>query len=187
MGKHKPFLTQEGFSFFGIIACRCDLGMSRIGELKDRILAEFPGKMEKESVFIMQFIMKEAQQGKEPPAKAEIESAIAALIKEGVFEKKKALLILKTKSPAPDISEKAEEEDKPIFNPSDYPPVQTQILMAFDQSIYEHKTSLIMRIYMKELQNANKPPQKAELEQAIEALISSGAIEAKGEILIKKI
>lgn len=161
--------------------------MSRIDGLKDRLLAEFPGKMEKKAVFIMQFIMKEAQQGKEPPAKADIESAIAELINEGVFEKKEALLILKTKSPAKISSEETEEEEKPIFNPMDYPTNQTQILMGFGQARYENKSALIMNITMKEIQNGNKPPEKAELEEAIEGLISRGAIEAKGNMLIKKV
>jgi len=135
----------------------------------------------------MQFIMKEAQQGKEPPAKADIESAIAELINEGVFEKKEALLILKTKSPAKISSEETEEEEKPIFNPMDYPTNQTQILMGFGQARYENKSALIMNITMKEIQNGNKPPEKAELEEAIEGLISRGAIEAKGNMLIKKV
>jgi len=57
-------------------------------ELKEKLLREFPGKMENEQAFIIQFIMNEAQQGNKPPSKDDINNCIKKMIKEGIFQKK---------------------------------------------------------------------------------------------------
>ncbi|MFW9779600.1 MAG: hypothetical protein ACFFE8_12150 [Candidatus Heimdallarchaeota archaeon] len=164
--------------------------MVNLDELKDRILREFPGKMEKENVLIMSVIMKEVEQGKQPPKRDDIESAIKELISDGIFEKKDGLLILRKETlhaESVGLAEKESKEEVPVFNPTNYPPDQAQILLAFGQAKYENRSALIMGITMKELQNGNQPPRRGEIEQSIQALVKSGALEAKGEMLIRKI
>ncbi|MFW9855289.1 MAG: hypothetical protein ACFFFG_09510 [Candidatus Thorarchaeota archaeon] len=164
--------------------------MGKLDKLKDRILAEFPGKMEKENVLIMSFIMKEVEHGKQPPIKGDIESAIKELISDGIFEKKDGLLILRKEALQAEQDELAQKESKEeftVFNPMSYPPDQAQVLLAFGQAKYENRSALIMGITMKELQNGNKPPKRVEIEQSIKALVKSGALESKGEMLIRKI
>ena len=84
-------------------------------ELKEKLLKAFPGKMENEQAFVIQFIMNEAQQGNKPPSKDEIDNCLQEMIKDGTFEKKGPLLILKATKPTVMPLEEMEEEQSRIF------------------------------------------------------------------------
>jgi len=158
-------------------------------ELKEKLLREFPGKMENEQAFIIQFIMNEAQQGNKPPPKDEIEKAIQIMIKDGTFEKKGSLLILKAPKPTTQQLEKEEEEDLPLISTSsingNFTENQKKILTAF-QGKYEDRTAIIMNATIAELSQGKKPPNKEILERSIDELIEKGTLELKGSLLIKK-
>jgi hypothetical protein len=161
-------------------------------ELKEKLLKEFPGKMENEQAFIIQFIMNEAQQGNKPPSKDEIENCIQEMIKDGTFEKKGPLLILKvTKSTVMPLGEEVEEEEEdfPVISTSsikgNFTENQKKILAAF-QGKFEDRTAVIMNVTMAELSQGKKPPDKEALERSIDELIENGTLEPKGSLLIKK-
>ncbi|MFX1283247.1 MAG: hypothetical protein ACFFB5_06310 [Promethearchaeota archaeon] len=161
-------------------------------ELKDKLLKEFPGKMENEQAFIMQFIMKEAQQGRKPPSKDDIDESIKKMVKKGIFEKKGPLLILRASKPLVTISEEEEEEEEetPIVSPNlitgNFTESQKIILNAF-QGKYENRSAIIMNVTMTELSKGKRPPERGVLEKSIEELIEKGALELKGDLLIKKL
>ncbi|MFX0204800.1 MAG: hypothetical protein ACFFDT_02355 [Candidatus Hodarchaeota archaeon] len=159
-------------------------------KLKEKLLKEFPGKMENEQAFLIQFIMNEAQKGNKPPSKEEIEKCIQAMIKEGTFEKKNDLLILKTpKTTIQPFKEEEEEEDFPVISTSsikgNFTENQKKILAAF-QGKFEDRTAIIMNATMAELSQGKKPPGKVALEKSIDELIENGTLELKGSLLIKK-
>jgi hypothetical protein len=159
-------------------------------DLKNQLFESFPGKMENRQVFIMTFVMNQAQKGDSPPPKAEIETAIEEMISNGIFEEKGNLLILKSeKTPIINISDDEEEEQieeiPSTFNPQDYPKIQLKILEAF-QGRFENRMALIMNVTMKEAQAGRSPPAKDALEGAIDELIEKGTLDVKGNMLIKK-
>ncbi|MFX1505856.1 MAG: hypothetical protein ACFFDC_07055 [Promethearchaeota archaeon] len=159
-------------------------------KLKEKLLKEFPGKMENEQAFLIQFIMNEAQKGNKPPSKDEIEKCIQAMIKEGTFEKKNNLLILKTpKTTIQPFKEEEEEEDFPVISTSsikgNFTENQKKILAAF-QGKFEDRTAIIMNATIAELSQGKKPPEKVALEKSIDELIENGTLELKGSLLIKK-
>ncbi|MFX1514879.1 MAG: hypothetical protein ACFFC6_01085 [Promethearchaeota archaeon] len=160
------------------------------GKLKEKLLKEFPGKMENEQAFIIQFIMNEAQQGNKPPPKEEIDKCIQTMIKDGTFEKKGPLLILKApKTIIQPLEEEEEEEEFPLISTSsikgNFTENQKKILAAF-QGKYEDRTAVIMNLTMVELSQGKKPPDKEILERSIDELIEKGTLEVKGSLLIKK-
>ena len=159
-------------------------------ELKEKLLREFPGKMENEQAFIIQFIMNEAQQGNKPPSKDDINNCLKKMIKEGIFQKKGPLLILKaSKSPSAIPEEKGEEELPIILSSAiigNFTENQKKILAAF-QGKYENRSAIIMNTTMIELTKGKKPPEKEELERSIEELIENGILNKKGDLLIKKL
>ncbi len=160
-------------------------------ELKEKLLKEFPGKMENEQAFVIQFIMNEAQQGNKPPSKDEIDNCLQEMIKDGTFEKKDSLLILKVTKPSVMPLEEVgeEEEDLPIISVSsiqgDFTENQKKILAAF-QGKFEDRTAIVMNIAMAELSQGRKPPEKETLERSIDELLENGTLELKGSLLIKK-
>ena len=159
-------------------------------EMKEKLIKVFPGKMENEQAFIIQFIMNEAQQGNKPPSKEEIEKCIQTMIKEGSFEKKGPLLILKLSQPTiQPLEDEEEEEDFPVISVSsiegNFTENQKKILAAF-QGKYENRTAIIMNATMAELSQGNQPPKKEVLERSIDELIENGTLELKGSLLIKK-
>ncbi|MFX0124511.1 MAG: hypothetical protein ACFFAE_12835 [Candidatus Hodarchaeota archaeon] len=160
-------------------------------ELKEKLLKEFPGKMENEQAFIIQFIMKEAQQGNKPPSKGEMEKSIQEMIKDGTFEKKGSLLILKASKPTIMPVEEAEEEEEefPVLSASsikgDFTENQKKILAAF-QGKFENRMAIVMNATMAELSQGRKPPEKEALERSIDELIENGTLELKGSLLIKR-
>jgi hypothetical protein len=160
-------------------------------ELKEKLLKEFPGKMENEQAFVIQFIMNEAQQGNKPPSKDEIANCLQEMIKDGTFEKKESLLILKVTKPSvmPLEEVEEEEEDLPIISVSsiqgDFTENQKKILAAF-QGKFEDRTAIVMNIAMAELSQGRKPPEKETLERSIDELLENGTLELKGSLLIKK-
>ncbi|MFX0171813.1 MAG: hypothetical protein ACFE9L_07835 [Candidatus Hodarchaeota archaeon] len=158
-------------------------------DLKDQLLKSFPGKMENKQVFIMTFAMNQAQKGNSPPSKAEIERAIEEMISNGVFEEKGNLLILKSER-APSIDIEADEEliEQPVstYSSQDFPELQLKLLEAF-QGKFENRTALIMNVTMKEAQAGKAPPPKDVLEGAIDELVDKGALDVKGDMLIKKL
>lgn len=158
-------------------------------ELKEKLLKEFPGKMENEQAFIIQFIMNEAQEGNKPPPKDEIEKCIQTMIKDGTFEKKGPLLILKTQKPTIQPLEEEEEEEFPLISTSsikgNFTENQKKILAAF-QGKYEERTAIVMNATMADLSQGKKPPEKEVLERSIDELIEKGTLELKGSLLIKK-
>ena len=164
--------------------------MSR--ELKEKLLKEFPGKMENEQAFIIQFIMNEAQQGNKPPSKDEIENCIQGMIRDGTFEKKGPLLILKvTKTTVMSLEEVEEEEENfPVISASsirgNYTENQKKILAAFEGK-YENREAIIMNATMADLSQGKKPPEREALEKIIKELIEKGTLEKKGNLLIKKL
>ncbi len=167
-------------------------GLGKMSDkLKEDLLNEFPGKMENEQAFIIQYIMKKAQLGEKPPAKEEIEKSIEKMIKTGTFERKGPLLILKAAKSTPTVLEEEEEEEEelPILSTSsikgDFTENQKVILAAF-QGKFENRTAIIMNVTMAELSQGRKPPDKEVLEKSIDELIEKGALEPKGDILIKK-
>ncbi len=163
-----------------------------IKELKEKLLREFPGRMENEQAFIIQFIMNEAQQGNKPPSKDEIENCIQEMIKDGTFEKKGPLLILKvTKTTVMQLEEVEEEEENfPVISASsikgNFTENQKKILAAFEGK-YENRAAIIMNATMADLSQRKKPPEKEVLERSIEELIEKGTLEIKGNLLIKKL
>lgn len=162
-------------------------------KLKEKLLIEFPGKMENEQAFIIQYIMKEAQKGTKPLSKDEIDKCIQQMVDEGIFERKESLLILKgskAASPAPEIEVMEEnEEEMPIISTSsikgDFTENQKKILAAF-QGKFENKSAIIMNATMAEISQGKKPPDKEKLEKSIEELLDKGTLELKGQLLIKK-
>jgi hypothetical protein len=159
-------------------------------KLKEKLLKEFPGKMENEQAFIIQFIMNEAQKGNKPPSKEEIEKSIQTMIKEGTFEKKGPLLILKVSQPTiQPLEEEEEDEDFPVISASsikgNFTENQKKILAAF-QGRFEDRTAIVMNATMAELSQGKKPPEKEALERSIDELIKNGTLELKGSLLIKK-
>ncbi len=158
-----------------------------MSELKDRLIKEFPGKMENEETFIMTFIMTQAQKGNTPPPKGEIQTAISEMIDEGIFEKKGNLLILKGDiHPKIDIDEEDEEIIAPVIDTGDFKVNQVKILEAF-QGKFENRSALIMMATMNDMKAGHRPPAKSELEKAIDELVKKGTLEIKGNMLIKKI
>jgi len=158
-----------------------------MSDLKERLLKEFPGKMENEETFIMTFIMNCAQKGAPPPPKSDIKESIGQMITEGIFERKGSLLILKGEiHPKIDIDTADEEMITPVVDPSDYSENQQKILEAF-QGKFENRSALIMTAAMNEMKDGKRPPSKPELEKAIEELMEKGTLEIKGNMLIKKI
>ena len=161
-------------------------------ELKEKLLKEFPGKMENEQAFIIQFIMNEAQQGNKPPSKDEIENCVQEMIKDGTFEKKGPLLILKVTKPAVMPLEEVEEEEEnfPAISASsiegNFTENQKKILAAFEGK-YENRAAIIMNATMADLSQGKKPLEKEVLERSIEELIEKGTLEIKGNLLIKKL
>ncbi len=160
-------------------------------KLTEDLLKEFPGKMENEQAFIIQYIMKKAQQGEKPPAKEEIEKSIEKNIKTGAFERKGPLLIMKVAKSTSAVPEEEEEEEEelPVLSPSsikgDFTENQKYILSAF-QGKFENRTAIIMNVTMAEMSQGRKPPDKSVLEKSINELIEKGTLETKGDILIKK-
>ncbi|MFW9904806.1 MAG: hypothetical protein ACFFFH_10770 [Candidatus Thorarchaeota archaeon] len=159
-------------------------------KLKEKLLKEFPGKMENKQAFVIQFIMNEAQKGNKPPSKDEIEKCIQAMIKEGTFEIKDALLILKTpKTSIQPVIIEEEEENFPIISSTsikgNFTENQKRILAAF-QGKFEDRTAIVMNATMAELSQGKKPPEKEALEKSIDELIENGTLELKGSLLIKK-
>lgn len=163
-------------------------------KLTEDLLTEFPGKMENEQAFIIQFIMKKAQQGEKPPAKEEIEKSIENMINNGIFERKGPLLILKVAKSTPTVPEVDEEDEEeeaalPVLSTSlikgDFTENQKMIIAAF-QGKYENRTAIIMNVTMAELSQGRKPPDREILEKSIDELIEKGTLEPKGDILIKK-
>lgn len=160
-------------------------------ELKEKLLKEFPGKLENLQAFIIQFIMREAQQGNKPPSKNKIDNCIQEMINDGTFEKKGPLLILKVTKPTIMAIEEVEEEkeDFPVISASsiegNFTENQKKILAAF-QGTFEDRTAVIMNVTMAELSQGKKPPDKEALERSIDDLIESGTLEPKGNLLIKK-
>lgn len=158
-----------------------------MSELKDRLLKEFPGKMENMDTFIITFIMTQAQKGITPPKKGEIEATLSEMIDEGIFEKKGNLLILKGDvQPRIDIEAEDEEIITPVIDKGDYSENQKKILDAF-QGKFENRSALIMTATMNDIQAGNQPPAKSELEEAINELVKKGTLEIKGNMLILKI
>ncbi|MFX0120380.1 MAG: hypothetical protein ACFFB2_15030 [Promethearchaeota archaeon] len=161
-------------------------------ELKEKLLKEFPGKIENEQAFIIQYIVNTAHDGNKPPPKNEIEECINAMVNEGIFEKKGSLLILKSTKPTPmEIQQEEEDEEVELPNISintikgDFTENQKRILASF-QGKYENRAAIIMNATMAELSQGRKPPKKGELERSIDELIEKGILELKGSILIKK-
>lgn len=162
-------------------------------KLKEKLLIEFPGKMENEQAFIIQYMMKEAQKGTKPPSKDEIDKCIQQMVDEGIFERKESLLILKASkaaSPVPEIEEMEEnEEEIPIISTSsikgDFTENQKKILASF-QGKFENRSAIIMNATMAEISQGKKPPDKEILEKSIEELLDKGTLELKGQLLIKK-
>lgn len=160
-------------------------------KLKEKLLKEFPGKMENEQAFIIQYIVNEAQQGNKPSSKDKLEKCITKMVKEGIFERKGPLLILKDPEPASTTSkeEVEEKEELPFVSSSSikgtFTENQKKILAAF-QGKYENRSAILMNATMAELSQGKKPPEKETLEKSIEELIEKGALELKGSLLIKK-
>ncbi|UCE14545.1 MAG: hypothetical protein JSV04_05040 [Candidatus Heimdallarchaeota archaeon] len=162
-------------------------------QLKDKLLKEFPGKMENEQAFIMQYVIKEAQQGNKPPSKEELQKCINEMISEGIFDKEGSLLILRATSNASMKVEELEIETEEEFQvvptssiTGNYTETQKMILAAF-QGKYENRTAIVMNATMAELSQGKSPPAKDLLEKSIDELISKGVLEPKGVLLIKKI
>lgn len=159
-------------------------------ELKEKLLREFPGKMENEQAFIIQFIMNEAQEGNKPPSKDDIGKCIKKMIEEGIFEKKGPLLILRASKSSSTIPRQEGEEELPVIpssvNKGNFTKNQKKIIAAF-QGKYENRSAIIMNTTMIELTKGKKPPEKEELERSIEELIEKGILEIKGDLLIKKL
>ncbi|MHA2246587.1 MAG: hypothetical protein ACXADY_16715 [Candidatus Hodarchaeales archaeon] len=161
-------------------------------QLKEKLLKEFPGKMENEEAFIIQFIMNEAQKGNKPPSKDEIKKSIQEMIKDGTFEKKGPLLILKVTKPTIMPFEDLEEEEEgfTVISASsiegEYTENQKKILAAFEGK-YENRTAIVMNATMAELSQGKKPPEKDVLEKSIDELIEKGTLELKGNLLIKNL
>lgn len=162
-------------------------------KLKEKLLKEFPGKMENEQAFIIQYIVNEAQQGNKPPSKDKLEKCITKMVKEGIFERKGPLLILKDPEPASMTPKEEEEEEKEELSfvslsssKGTFTENQKKILAAF-QGKYENRSAILMNATMAELSQGKKPPEKETLEKSIEELIEKGALELKGTLLIKKI
>ncbi|UCG04213.1 MAG: hypothetical protein JSW11_09555 [Candidatus Heimdallarchaeota archaeon] len=159
--------------------------------LKEKLIEEFPGKMENEQAFVIQFIMIEAQKGNKPPSKDEIDNCIQEMIKDGTFEKKGPLLILKTTKPTITQLEEVEEEEEnfPVVSASsikgNFTENQRKILAAF-QGTYEDRTAVVMNATITELSQGRKPPDKEALEKSIDELVENGTLELKGSLLIKK-
>jgi len=154
-------------------------------DLKERILKGFPGKMENQQAFIMQFVMEEAQKGNPPPPRDVLEKTIDEMVSEGTFEKKGGLLILKVERASPVMME--EEEDIPVTEiTGDFTELQMMILKGF-QGKFENRTALVMNAIMSAAQKGEAPPAKEELEKSIDELIGNGTLEVKGNMLIKKI
>lgn len=161
--------------------------------LKDKLLKEFPGKMENEQAFIMQYVINEAQQGNKPPSKEQLQNCINEMIQEGIFEKEGSLLILRAKSPTllkVKETERETEEEFQVFPISsitgNYTETQKKILAAF-QGKYENRTAVVMNATMAEISQGKSPPTKDLLEKSIDELINKGVLEPKGALLIKKI
>ncbi|MHA1974546.1 MAG: hypothetical protein ACTSW1_16220 [Candidatus Hodarchaeales archaeon] len=155
--------------------------------LQEDIINSFPSKMENRQAFVMQFIMKKAQKGEKPPSKDELEKAIDLLIKEGSFEVKGNLLILKAKKTnVINIDEDDEEIEDNDTNTvtGDLNEYETMIMKAF-QGKYENKMAIIMNATVTTVSSGQKVPEKEKLEAAIKSLIQKKVLREKGAMLIK--
>ncbi|MHA2224365.1 MAG: hypothetical protein ACXAC8_04135 [Candidatus Hodarchaeales archaeon] len=157
--------------------------------LKERLIQEFPGKVENERAFIMQFVVNEALNGRKVPPKEEIEKTINEMSKDGTFEKKGELLILKIKRPIllPELEEEPDIQNTLTeLNNGGYTEIQQKILSVFEGK-YENREAIVMNATVQALSQGKTPPKKDELEKSIDELIEKGTLELKGNILIKKI
>ncbi|MHA1332293.1 MAG: hypothetical protein ACTSR2_14595 [Candidatus Hodarchaeales archaeon] len=155
--------------------------------LKKDIINSFPGKMENRQAFIIQFIMEMARKGVKPPSKEKIEETIDSLIKEGSFEAKGNLLILKAKKKKViDIDEEDDVVDilETQIVSGNFDEYESMILGAF-QGKYENKLAIIMNATISAASSGNHAPPKEKLESAIESLKEKKVLTEKGAMLIK--